>query len=726
MTTDTPPTEPTIHVTEDDGGSADVSTEQLEKFKKEIDLLIGDNNRDLAGRRQVAQDIRFCRWEGQADDGLKHADNNNGEPPFPFEGARDSRVRSADQVTNERVMVLVAAAMGAALNVKPMEITDSEFSGKMNTVLRWVLFNQLGSRYLREITRLCQFFTGDSPGGAILGIWWRREMALRLETLTIAEFAQAAMERLGVSEENLMEFQAMFQSMMDDPDQEKTAADLLRSILPHLNNERALDIVRQFQEADTASFPMPYQRVNMPEICAYRLFNDIFFPINTRDPQRARCYFIREWLTEVELKERQVSYGYTEEFVEQLKQHEGKTAFTLYEPDYVSETSGRFTTTHTDTFRHQGEFETVTAVYKAVNEDNVPGVYTLTFSKFCEVPATQRQLLDYAHGQYPLVWFSNEILTNRLIDTRGVPELEQTSQQIEKFGMDAFCDNASLAALPMITVPRSKASLNFTIGPLKRIKEDRPGQVDWKPVPPYPATVEKMLLLLLQRRDQYWGRISEFVPAPLTQLHQQNAVNLFLASLKDALKQLLQLCQQYWTDEEIARVTGGNGMQVARSVEEIQGAFDLDMSFSTIGLNPETLVLIAEVVAKLIAPLDSMNTIQRDKLTFWLLNMLNPNLAENVWRPANEADANESKDEAINFARIAAGDEPPMMPEGQNFQLRLQVLSSILQKNPEAYRKLNATSKEILQKRIEHLSNQVQQEQNAIIGRRVGATALGG
>jgi hypothetical protein len=722
-TTDERP--PSIHVTEDEGGSASVSVEDLEKFKKEIDYLIADNNKEFAERRLDAADIRFCRWEGQSPDGLKHADALNGETPFPFEGARDSRVRSADQICNERMLVLVAAALGAALNVKPMEMADAQFAGRMNTLLRWVLFNQMGSRYLREIMRLCQFFIGDSPGGSILGVWWCKENALRNETLTLESFAERAVEKMQVPPEQLVEFQAMFQAMMDDPELEAPATDLLKTILPNLSAKTARRIIGDLRDEGTSVFPMPYERVNGPELCAYRLFTDIFFPVNTRDPQKARCYFVREWLSEVELKERQVSYGYAPEFVEALMQHEGKTAFTLYEPDYIGDATSRFTTTHTE-IGHEGEYEVIRAVYRAVNEDNVPGIYTISFSKFIEEPATDRELLPYLHGEYPFIWFSNEILTGRLIDTRGVPELEQTSQQIEKQGFDSFCDNASLAALPMITVPRRRANLAVTIGPLRIIKEDRPDEVNWKPVPPYPATVEKMLLLLNQRRDEYWGRISAGVPAALTQLHQQGAVNLFLASLKDALKQLLQLCQQYMTDEEVARVTGTDGQPIAKSAEEIQGAFDIDLSFSTIGLNPETLVMIAEVVAKLIAPLDTMSTIQRDKLTFWLLNMLNPNLAENVWRPAEVADGNEMKDESVNFARIAAGDEPLMQADGQNFALRLNVLQSIIQKNPEAAAKLSPKSREILTKRMEHLSNQVEQQQNAVIGARVGQSALGG
>jgi hypothetical protein len=124
--------------------------------------------------------------------------------------------------------------------------------------------------------------------------------------------------------------------------------------------------------------------------------------------------------------------------------------------------------------------------------------------------------------------------------------------------------------------------------------------------------------------------------------------------------------------------------------------------------------------------MDSLNTVQRDKLVHWLLNAINPNLADNVWRPSESANADEQKDESINFARIVAGDEPPMQAEGQNFALRLETLQSIINKNPEVRRKLTPISQQMLEARMKHLANQVDQQQNAITGARVGESVLGG
>ena len=74
----------------------------------------------------------------------------------------------------------------------------------------------------------------------------------------------------------------------------------------------------------------------------------------------------------------------------------------------------------------------------------------------------------------------------------------------------------------------------------------------------------------------------------------------------------------------------------------------------------------------------------------------------------------------MNFAKIAAGVEPPMLEEGQNHQLRLQTLQQIGEKNPAAMERMEQDSQAILEARMKHLGFMVQQGQNAETGR-VGA-----
>jgi hypothetical protein len=79
-------------------------------------------------------------------------------------------------------------------------------------------------------------------------------------------------------------------------------------------------------------------------------------------------------------------------------------------------------------------------------------------------------------------------------------------------------------------------------------------------------------------------------------------------------------------------------------------------------------------------------------------------------------------DEQVQFTKIAAGAEPPLKSEGQNFQLRLQTLQNIVQSNPAIQQRLQQDQifAAMLNARMESFSFQVQQQENAQIGR-VGA-----
>jgi hypothetical protein len=207
-------------------------------------------------------------------------------------------------------------------------------------------------------------------------------------------------------------------------------------------------------------------------------------------------------------------------------------------------------------------------------------------------------------------------------------------------------------------------------------------------------------------------------------MHQQGAVLQFLGSLSEALSQALQLCQQYMSDEKLMAITGEDGQQIARSREEIQGQFKVELSFDPRDLDLEYLKTLVDVLVKILS-LDTVSSVQRDKVVGRLLGAFNPVLAEDAWRPADAARADEIADEQSNFAKIAAGVEPPMMAEGQDFGMRLQALEQIEAANPEAVGKLSPISRRIYDARKKHLANQVQQLKNAQIGRTVGAPALG-
>jgi len=711
-----------------DGGETKVTEEQLEAFKDEMEQIQRDLAQDVSARRDKAEDIRYCRWEGQSPDGLKKAEYMEGATPFPFEGATDSRIRTADMIINERERILVSAAKRADVRVQGLEGRDLMLGAQMNTVLKWVLRNQLGNSFRRELKKIAQWQEGDTPAGSVLGVYWKHEVALEMGTMNIDELIMALVERAkkeGLGQEAIAQ---EIPNMMNNPHEEANLVTMIRQIAPHVKEARAKKMLKELKETGIARFPTPYVKESVPKLTAYRMFEDIFFPQNTTDIQRARVIFIREWLSETELREREVSQGYSRKFVDKVLEHEGESGFSTYyaASEVVGDFSLGLVKRTTDREAYRGCYEVITAYNKAVNDDGVPGIYYTCFSHAVEFAAKKRALLDYAHGKYPFVFFAREVLTSRLWDSRSVAELAMTGQQTQKFLWDSYCDHTTLSTVPPIRVPKNRPRVQLTIGPMAQVKESRPGEIQWMEPPRYPTTNDKAQDIVQQQIDQYFCRTSDAVPPAMSALASQDMVDSFLSNLKDALVMMLQLVQQYMPDETLQRVTGSKqGVPVARSRQDIQGKFDLDLTFDARDLDLDYVLKKAEVIGKYILPIDVLSTVQRDKLVARLFAGIDPALAEDTLQPVSSANRREIEEEQMNFAKIAAGVEPPMLEEGQNHQLRLQTLQQIGQKNPGAMERLEEDSQSILETRMKHLGFMVQQGKNAQTGRVGAQPALG-
>lgn len=715
-----------------DGGSGALTAKDLAVFKDEMNFITKAAGYGLVDRRNGSEDTRYCRTEGQSADGLRHADAQGGEPAFPFEGAPDGRIRLADMIINERVLILVAAAMRAIPKVTGVKMGDDDYAGRMQTLLKWVIKNHFGSDYRREIIKVAQFQEGDSPAVGFLGVWWKQEMATEMRDLTLQQLAQMLVQTYKFTPDDLN----VLQQMLMNPDRDAESAQWLQAWQPDLEPDRAKDVVKQLREGGKATFPAPYMRVNLPELSAYRMFDDIYCPANTPNKKgHCRMWFIREWLSEVMLRERaavkvagEEDAAYSESFVEEVLKHEGLTGFPTWQraQAIVGDYSGDAARQSWNPELFKGLYEVITVVYKASNENNIPGIYVATFNYYVNEAAHDRELLGYEHGEYPITPFTREVLTQRLWDSRGVGELVQTDQNMLKIFSDSLGAHVTLTTIPPIKVPRSRPNLRLTIGPLKLIKEDRPGQIEFMEMPAYPVAVKEGGEIMMQRIGEYFGRIGATIPPLLTQLHQEGMVGLFLDNLRDVLVQLLQLCQQYMTDEDIARITGDDGQPIAHTREEIQGKFNITLSFDPRDLDMTYIKELAEIVATMILPMDTDNVIMHAKLVNRLLTAVSPDLAAETLQPVDAANQSEIKDEQNNFTHINAGIEPDMPTDGVNFQLRLNVLQDIVKKNPESYQKMSPTSKKILQARIQYLTSQVQQHgENKIIGRQGGKAALG-
>ncbi len=657
-----------------DGTPSLITEPTLEEIKAEVDYIVAETRDLLIETRVDTNSTRFCRWDKQAPDGLKHAAYNSEEEPDPFEGASDMRVRIADLIINEDVWLLALSAMRAQISFKGTESSDAERAGKMTILMRW-LIRRWGIKWPKELLKLANYFVSDSPAVALLKTYWRREVALKMETLTAEGLMKLYLEQVlavlaetgaEAGAENPANQQAAAQAGIE-AQARQAAEDFMTALaskefgeeilsaklveyFPTLRPARAKQVIKSLRETGRAEFPVPYVRHDEPDISALRLNEDWFIPINTTDFQTARIYFEAEWLSKSEVIERQISQGWSESFVKKVIGRmgsdgrraggfEGVAAF----PDYLRNDSGEVVARGAESYR--GLYQILTAYYSATNEDGIPGKYFVVFHKEVDESAMERQIIGYAHGGYPGHVFQREVLTARLCDSRGIAELAGPYQGLMKIYCDSFGDHAQIAGVPPIITKNRQRMGPLHIKPLGELPAKRDGDFAWMKPPEYPRTVIDMVKELRRQMDEYFGRTNPEVAPDLVQLQREWKVLWWLFNLREALTQVYQLCQQYMTDEQIKRITNKNGEEIFKSVEEIQGQFDLDLQFDPRDLNPEYLQTVGTIVKDMLLAMDRDKTIQTAPIVRALLWRLSPELAEASLVNVDEANRAEIEQE---------------------------------------------------------------------------------
>jgi hypothetical protein len=161
--------------------------------------------------------------------------------------------------------------------------------------------------------------------------------------------------------------------------------------------------------------------------------------------------------------------------------------------------------------------------------------------------------------------------------------------------------------------------------------------------------------------------------------------------------------------------------------EEIQKEFRISFEFDVRDLNVEFVQQKLEMI-QIAAQMDQTGTIDKDAIVRWAITTADPIMADSVLRPPQSVSQREIDDEQSALMKIAMGIQPPMPTAGINPQLRLQVLQTGIQNSPILKQLIesNQIAIQILQSRVKALQFQIQQAQNAQIGRVGAAPALPG
>ena len=106
----------------------------IDYLQSELSDILEDAGRNLR-RRDDFDDVRYCRWEGQSDDGRKH-EEYLGHRPTPWENASDIQIRLADRLINEHIHLVTESFFRSNMNVTGIETSDQKRQVTGETVCR--------------------------------------------------------------------------------------------------------------------------------------------------------------------------------------------------------------------------------------------------------------------------------------------------------------------------------------------------------------------------------------------------------------------------------------------------------------------------------------------------------------------------------------------------------------------------------------------------------------
>jgi hypothetical protein len=673
-------------------------------------LNIQEAESDVGGyldKKQRNYETRHALWNGQDPSGRKKS-QAIGRQAFPWENSSDARVRLADQIVNENVSLLSNAFFRSKLQLQPIETGDAASKVAAETALRWMLFQHAADDLRREVELVAQY--QEMYGLGIMAINWRRTTRTERKTITLDEF-QAMLAETGDPM-----IQILLESILD-PLQEADAVRMLKDLVSPAAAK--VSVIRDLRNTGAAEYDNPYIFENRPEFVALEPWEDIYFPAQTGDLQRARFVAWREVVSETELRERIVTAGYDEEFVESALKHKGayrRPIRNYYRQELINLDTEREMIELWHYYEKQHNKDQTTRITYSVLHESVSNVTGLS------------ELLPYHHQQYPFVEFCRERVSRNILESRGVPELVESQQLEIKTQRDFRSDRASIAVLPPIRVPSNRGKINLVFGPGAQIPERRPNEFGWMEPPRFDQGTIEIEASTRADVDQYFGRFANTVPQPLTMLQQQTQVDRWLRSCKAMVAQAFALMQQYITDIEFFRVAGAMPAPFQLTREGIQGRFDLVAEYDVRDLDVELLGKRLDAITRLAVPLDVAGTIDRAGLVQFVMNAIDPSLAQKIVRPQEVATAAEAEDEQLAYTKIAAGTEPPFPTEGMNAQLRTQVLQGIVQANPAVSQRFQSDEifRSMIEARLKAFAFQVQQTQNAQIGRVGAVPALQG
>tara|TARA_R100000655_G_scaffold26422_1_gene54418 strand:- start:1300 stop:3402 length:2103 start_codon:yes stop_codon:yes gene_type:complete len=659
-------------------------------------------------RTKTAEDVRFARWDSQTSDYKKHASAlPEGQQPFPFEGASDTRIRITDHVINTLVSTLMTTFQRAQLKVGGTESNDISSASAMTNLMRWLIGTKLYHEIRREAELLAQHTM--TYGWSAMFVGWETKNGLMPVKVTMDEIVAMA----GEAEDGSVSSE--LPEMIMDAAQENAVVDLFMAQIPNVKKRRARKIVKQLREEGEADIPVEYVLKNTPTLVALKPYTEITTPPETTDLQKARVIFRKVYMNEVEIRSKINDEGWDKNWVEQAVSTAGKSMD-------VNDISNDFSTVpgdHVD--RRDNLIEVIYAYSKQLNEDDVPAVYYTIFSPLVTRESktgkplfAKHEMLPYNHCQYPFVEFKREQIRRRLTESRSIPELMGSFQSELKAQRDSILDRTSFETLPAIEVNKRLGMAN-RIGPAVMLPVTKQGDYSFMKPPSTVATTAFTMMELIEKDiHEYFGINHPQIPPETTSLRQQALINNWLTVWTEIYQQMFQLCIQYIGPEEITDITG-----VEVPLRQDKNLPDFILRFDVADMDRDFMLEKLKIIASQIVPMDVGGSIERNKLIEKLVRGMSPDLADEILTDQKGASQKVFEDVKKEIGGMMLGFEASYTENDPTAGMKMQYAQELIERNPKV--KEVAGQDELFSQLIENymgnLQHSVQQQENSKIGR---------
>lgn len=659
-------------------------------------------------------DIRLCRWAGQSADGKKHSKyRDEGDAAFPFEGASDVRARLIDRTINDIVAMLMTTFDRCQVKVNGTEFTDSETAAASSTLMAWFM-----QRYRPEIRREAELLAQYTHqyGWSALNVGWEREMALRYQKITITDI-QAAIQ--AVMEQTPNSVLSELPDAIMDPGKEQYASELISMYMPTLKLKHIKKAIKSLRETGEALIPEQFVSKNYPCLTALKPFDEISFPPETIDIQKARFIFRRVYMTEVELRSTGAAEDWDSEWIEEAANTAG--ASTLLNEGHLNPVAELV---NFQAQRSENLIEVVYAYSKSIDEDGVSGIY-LTI--FCPEASTERfakhELTGYAHNKYPFVIYGRERIRRPIYECRGVPELAMTDQEEIKAQHDAFRDRTALTTLPPVLVKKRYSGNNRIAPGIHLPVTNRDDYSFMDPPRGDPASAFLLIDRVEMNHANYFGLFHPNIPVPKTQTAQQFIVNNWLDVWSEAFGMAYSMMLQFMAPEQIEGITG---KAIPQAISGVANQYDFQVKYDVRDLDTAFVIEKLKAITQFVLPLDTGGAIDRNKLVKAAVEAIDPDKAKDLIIDQGSASQLLYNKVQTDLGLMMLGNEAMYTENDTSAQSKLQYLQDIMGKNPKAQQAMQSDPhfRALLDNYVKNLQMSVSQEQNKQIGR-TGVTPVG-